>query len=493
MARDQIAKGLPSTAGHPPKIPKTRIIPRTPKRAKQELPTDQESLIALARLAENPQLLYCRGVPTPKQKQFLDAANASKRVLYGGAAGGGKSYALLLAALQHVQNPFYSCLILRRTLQDLRLAGALIDMAHRWLDSTDAKWDGQTYTWRFPRGAIIQFGYLETPQDKYRYQSAQYHTICIDEASQIDPQDIVYLTSRLRTNINSKLPPERLLLASNPGGKSHSWLYEKFVNPTTRAKGYEFVSASYTDNPHIDHESYGETLDALPDIYRRQLKLGEWVEDGESTVYRITADNIIKELPKSGRVIIGLDLGWHDDTAIVILRQSEEKVYVEYVDTYNHQTISETADKLKLLIDKYQPERIVVDTGGGGKLISEELRARHRIPCSAAIKTNKVDNIALLNDDLAKEKLLIHVSCKPLIKQLQALQWKNSKHREEHPNQENHLCDALLYAWRESTHWITDPNPKNPNEEDLPAWAIHEPANPEKEEYGPMAEIYKMD
>src|SRR5690349_23466030 len=101
--------------------------------------------------------------PTERQKLFLDLT--CLEAFYGGAAGGGKSDALLMAALQYVDVPGYAAILFRRTYTDLALPGGLIDRAAEWLSPTDAHWSGTTATWTFPSGATLSFGYLKTEDD----------------------------------------------------------------------------------------------------------------------------------------------------------------------------------------------------------------------------------------------------------------------------------------------------------------------------------------
>src|SRR5262249_9514350 len=105
-------------------------------------------------------------VPTPHQQAFLDLT--CQEALYGGAAGGGKSNALLMGALRYVDVPGYSALLLRRTYKDLNQPGALMDRAHDWLRDSGAKWDHENKAYHFPSSAVLKFGYLENENDKYQ-------------------------------------------------------------------------------------------------------------------------------------------------------------------------------------------------------------------------------------------------------------------------------------------------------------------------------------
>lgn len=218
-------------------------------------------------------------IPTPRQALFLcNKANRVREALYGGAAGGGKSDALLMAALQYVHVPGYRALILRKTFSDLALPGAIMDRAMHWMAGTDAKWNGSTYTWTFPSGATLTFGYLQTSKDKFRYQGSEFQFIAFDEETQFLEDDYTYLFSRLRRLKGAKVPL-RMRGASNPGGIGHAWVKKRFmkfpVNPRTGQRRL-FVSAKITDNPHLDQDEYIINLQELGKLERERLLNGDW-------------------------------------------------------------------------------------------------------------------------------------------------------------------------------------------------------------------------
>lgn len=229
---------------------------------------------------------YIIETPTPKQQAFL--LLDCKEAMYGGAAGPGKSSALLMAALQYVDAPGYAALILRRTYADLALPGAIMDRSHLWLQETDAHWSSSDKTWTFPSGATLTFGYLANENDKYRYQSAEFQAICFDELTQFTATQYTYLFSRLRRKINVDVPL-RMRVASNPGGDGHGWVYDRFMPDLSpeaaahrRLTGRIFVPGRMTDNPHIDQAAYRESLSELDDITRQQLEEGLWVTDASA-------------------------------------------------------------------------------------------------------------------------------------------------------------------------------------------------------------------
>lgn len=229
-------------------------------------------------LAAHSLATYCPHVPTPKQAAFLRAGQLE--AMYGGAAGGGKSDALLMAALQYVHVPGYAALLLRRTYPDLALPGAIMDRAGEWLHPTDATWHDKDKTWRFPSGATLTFGYLQTEIDKHRYQSAEFQFIGFDEATSFRESQYTYLLSRLR-RLKGMDVPIRVRCASNPGGPGHDWVYRRFVAPKTRGDRL-FVPAKLEDNPHLDAAEYEHSLAELDHITRRQLRMGDWTAKQES-------------------------------------------------------------------------------------------------------------------------------------------------------------------------------------------------------------------
>ncbi len=211
---------------------------------------------------------YIPQEPTERQTEFV--LTFDREVLYGGAAGGGKSSAVLMAALMFADVPGYSSLILRRTYADLALPGALMDRAADWLGRTPARWNGTEKRWSFPSGASLSFGYLESARDKYRYQSAEFQFIGVDELTQFEEEPYRYMFSRLR-RLDQSPVPLRMRAGSNPGGVGHEWVKQRFLTGERR-----FVAARLDDNPHLDRADYVRSLAELDPITRAQLLAGDW-------------------------------------------------------------------------------------------------------------------------------------------------------------------------------------------------------------------------
>lgn len=215
--------------------------------------------------------------PTPKQRAFL-LMNDTREILYGGAAGGGKSVAQLMGALQFVDIPGYSAILFRRTYADLSLPNALIDLSKQWLmpfvESKEVKWSEKEKQYTFPSGATLNFGYLESDNDCYRYQGAEFQYIGMDECTHISPSNYRYMFSRLRKSKGLKVPL-RFRATCNPGGMYGEYYYQRFF-VEGKENGRIFISAGLNDNPHLDAEAYREALQELDPIEREQLLNGNW-------------------------------------------------------------------------------------------------------------------------------------------------------------------------------------------------------------------------
>ena len=232
---------------------------------------------------EGLRLRYNPVAPSPKQAAFLSLTN--REALFGGAGGGGKSIALLMAALQFVDVPGYNAIILRRTLQSLKLPNGLIDWSHRWLGDTDATWNGNDYQWTFPSGATLTFGYLSHSGSEDKYRSSELHFIGFDELTEFPWEDqYTFMFSRLRKTKGQFGPapdgltlddvPLRVRGATNPGGPGMPWVKARFVAKETAKR--PFLASLLSDNPGINAEEYRASLQELSEVERKRMEEGDW-------------------------------------------------------------------------------------------------------------------------------------------------------------------------------------------------------------------------
>lgn len=259
---------------------------------------------------EPKQSAFCPEEPSITQKVFL--RTNSIEALFGGAAGGGKSSALLMAALQYVDIPGYSAILFRRTFADLSLPGALMDRFKSWMSNfDDVHWNSNSYVATFPSGARISFGYLNNTNDYLRYKGSEFQFIGMDEVTEIRESDYRYLFSRLRRPASGELAkvPLRMRAASNP---APNWVRQRFI-VEGQQEGRIFVPSLLTDNPGIDAASYRQALSTLDPIERRRLEEGDWWATTLGSLFDRTSFEIIdsSEIPNvfsSARIVRFWDL-----------------------------------------------------------------------------------------------------------------------------------------------------------------------------------------
>jgi hypothetical protein len=291
--------------------------------------------------------------PTTKQAEFLSASE--EEVLYGGAAGGGKSDALLIDALglhQHaVLNPIYRGILFRRSFGEL---GDLIDRSKLIypLVIPGAIYSATEHEWRFPSGSKVIFGYLEQDEDRYRYHGRQYQWIGWDELT-LWPTPVPYefLLSRLR----SPDPDLKCFVraATNPGGPGHQWVRNRWQIPddgspmTTsvdiegRAMVRRFIPARLVDNPYLAESGYREQLLSLDETSRKALLEGRWdVIEVPGAYFReeliaAYAEGRITSVPYDPALPVDTywDLGVGDATAIWFVQRGPfEARVIDYIE-----------------------------------------------------------------------------------------------------------------------------------------------------------------
>ena len=224
--------------------------------------------------------------PHQRQTTFFSLPDTIFEGLFGGAAGGGKSEALLMLPIVRgfYKDPKFKGLILRRTFPELE--SEIIIRSRDWYKLTGAKYNEERKRWTFPSGAVMQFGHTEYEEDVRKYDTAEYNYIGFDELTSFTEFQYTYL-SKTRCRSSSNRLPAIVRSATNPGNIGHQWVRDYFIQPapygtiiidkTTKLKRI-FIQSFAEDNPYLmsNDPSYVNRLESLPEAEKQAKRYGAW-------------------------------------------------------------------------------------------------------------------------------------------------------------------------------------------------------------------------
>ena len=400
------------------------------------------------------------------QTDFLAASE--KDVLYGGAAGGGKSFAMLIDPLRYCHIKEHRALILRRSMPELR---ELIDKSRELYPKAfkGAKFREVEKLWNFPSGAKIEFGFLEKDADVYRYQGQAYSWIGFDEITHLPTEfGWNYLASRLRTT-NPNLETY-LRCTANPGGVGAQWVKKRYVEasePNKTFKGKDgltrkFIPALLQDNPYLAEDGeYERMLQSLPAVQRRQLLEGNWDVAEGAAFAEFTPDvHVITpfELPAWWERVKGIDYGYAAESCCLWgAIDPDDKTIIIYRELYRKGLTGEALADTITQMEENEVKSIpgVLDTaawartGYTGPTIGETLVNRgHKL---RRADKNRIAGKTQIHEHLrqregaGRPRLQIFSNCVNLIKELQGIPLSASNPEDVDTKASDHAYDALRY------------------------------------------------
>lgn len=420
---------------------------------------------------------------TETQKRFMDAD--ADEVLFGGAAGGGKSYGQLADALIYaLKYPKSRQLILRKTYPELEHSLILVSL--EFYPRSACRYAASSRKWIFLNGSIIEFGFCAAKTDVLRYQGAEYDVVRFDELTHFTEDQYTYLISRIR-GVNSY--PKMVKSSTNPGGIGHNWVKRRFIDgfePNTVHTDKEtgarrlFIPSYVSDNVFLmrSDADYINRLKQLPEKERKALLYGEWdIFDGQvfaewrnSALGRKTRrwSHVIEpfDVPKEWRRFRAFDFGYSKPFAVSWYAVDEDGRAYNYRELYGctgepdvgiRWTAQKIADEIRrieetedagLHITGVADPAIWNNTGTEDGSIADMMERR-----GVYFEKGNHNRLAgkmqvhyrLAFDDEGLPMIYFFENCKNMIRTLPQLGYDSVRPEDVDTSQEDHLYDALKY------------------------------------------------
>ncbi len=427
--------------------------------------------------------------PNPgPQTSFLAATE--QEVLYGGAAGGGKSYSLIADPVRYFSSPHARMLIVRRSTEELR---ELISVSKQLYPRAipGIKFMERDKTWVAPNGSTLWMSYLDRDDDVMRYQGQAFNWIGFDELTQWPtPYAWNYMRSRLRATKASGLPLY-MRATSNPGGPGHQWVKKTFIDPNTPNKAFwatdengetirwpvghsreneplfkrKFIPATLFDNPYLSEDGmYEANLLSLPEHQRRQLLEGDWdINEGAAFPEFNRRVHVSEpyDIPASWVRFRACDYGYSSYTGVLwfaVVPGSEQLVV--YRELYVSKILA--TDLADMILELEEGEKIrygVLDSslwhnrGDTGPSLAEQMitkgcrwRPADRSRGSRVAGKNEIHRRLQIDDFTEEPRLVIFDHCKHIISQLPSIPLDKKNPEDVDTHSEDHLYDALRYG-----------------------------------------------
>lgn len=416
--------------------------------------------------------LMLEGFPSERQREFF--LSRARHTAYGGARGGGKSWAMrrkfILLALRY---PGLNLLLLRRTLPELR-ENHLIPMQRELYGF--AVYNSAERVFRFPNGSRIKLGYCDTMQDVYQYQGQEYAVIGLEEATHFTEEQMRFLTTCNRTTRKDFSP--RMYYTCNPGNVGHAWVKRLFIDrlyaENENPNDYLFIPARIYDNKVLleADPNYIRQLEALPEELRRAHLDGDWDVHAGQYFREFSRDrHVIEpfEIPSWWRRFRSMDWGYNDPCCVLWHAVDGENRVYTYRELYVRETRAGEVAAMVLELsrgesisytvaspDMWQKRGAVLSGAGGfeGETLAE-LFTTSGLSLTPADNSrvpgwNRVRDFLAVAPD-GRPNWLCFSDCRNLIRQLPALQF-DQHNREDAADGDDHAPEALRYALMSRPH-----------------------------------------
>ena len=422
------------------------------------------------------------------QTDFL--ASTEQEVLYGGSAGGGKSYAMVADPVRYLGNPNARMLLVRRSTEELR---ELISVSKQLYPKAipGIKFMERDKTWVAPSGATLWMSYLDRDDDVMRYQGQAFNWIGFDELTQWPtPYPWNYMRSRLRTTRASGLPLY-MRATSNPGGPGHQWVKKTFIDPSTPSEAFwatdtdsgeticwpkghtkegeplfkrRFIPATLFDNPYLaDDGMYEANLLSLPEHQRRQLLEGDWdINEGAAFPEFNRKEHVVEpfDIPSSWVKFRACDYGYGSATGVLWFTVSPSEQLIIYREMYvSKVTATDLAD---LILEAEDGEKIrygVLDSslwhnrGDTGPSLAEQMimkgcrwRPSDRSRGSRVAGKNEIHRRLQMDEFTEEPRMVFFNKCTNTIYQIPDIPLDKNNPEDVDTHAEDHLYDALRYG-----------------------------------------------